>query len=835
MTEPIILYGCSPEPLIQYLKALGILRLVAEQLDPQARGAWNGDAFVLTTTRSRDELIDFFFTQYRPTPLISPWNGGSGFYDGDDASARDAIRTSDVSRLEKYRGAINSALALPELPSVGHLTIKNLMAQVEQAVEESKNQESKEVIAWRTTVAVTKKGLADFSQTHDLGYRTVEELEGIKISIPERDERRKISELLQSVKKLRGIVKKFKRAAGKDDIIKACRNHLDDSALEWSDAAVVLFENESGEAPLLGVGGIDGKFEFARNFMSRLCTVLPEIIEINSEARQQRELEKNSESPVKLAKVRQQIAELSARAREKSLQNLKASLFAEGSPFLEKAAVGQFQPSAAGGAPNASNSPKIDSSEGMVNPWDFILAMEGSLLMASSTVRQLAAGARTKASFPFTVRTSNIGYGTAVAGEKTRAEVWLPLWSRFCGYAEVARIFREGRVQFSHRRKAVRTGFDFARAVAELGVDRGIESFQRYAFIERNGQANLATPLGQFEVRERPRAGLIHQVDGWLDAFSRAASGDKVPPRFARALQRIENSIFRLCESGSQDHLLEVLVSLGFAETELANGEKFRAEKMLRPLKGLGLAWATECKDGSEEFSLAASLSSIHGDQDSGSIRENIEAVEVKEGTVAWAGNSVRAVWTNASLAENLANVLQRRSVDARMIGLAHPVLTSSRFSALETLSSFLNNEIDDGRIEDLLKGLILIDWQKVEFESELREQPFKIPSRLPRAYALLKLLFLPKGRLRRNEYSEIIVIKHEPAIVPLLQAGRVSDAIKIASQRLRSSGLTPLTEQFVFDDTEGTRLAAALLIPIAEPSVRALANLTLRDTAKDS
>ena len=34
------LYGCSPQPLALYLKAIGILCLVAEQVDPDARGWW---------------------------------------------------------------------------------------------------------------------------------------------------------------------------------------------------------------------------------------------------------------------------------------------------------------------------------------------------------------------------------------------------------------------------------------------------------------------------------------------------------------------------------------------------------------------------------------------------------------------------------------------------------------------------------------------------------------------------------------------------------------------------------------------------------------------------
>jgi len=36
------LVGCAPAPLARYLKALGILRLVAEQKDPAVRGWWPG-------------------------------------------------------------------------------------------------------------------------------------------------------------------------------------------------------------------------------------------------------------------------------------------------------------------------------------------------------------------------------------------------------------------------------------------------------------------------------------------------------------------------------------------------------------------------------------------------------------------------------------------------------------------------------------------------------------------------------------------------------------------------------------------------------------------------
>ena len=75
--------GCAPTPLAHYLKALGVLRLVAEQADATARGWWEGERYMLATTRGAEQLEDFFLHEYQPTPLVAPWNGGSGFYPKD--------------------------------------------------------------------------------------------------------------------------------------------------------------------------------------------------------------------------------------------------------------------------------------------------------------------------------------------------------------------------------------------------------------------------------------------------------------------------------------------------------------------------------------------------------------------------------------------------------------------------------------------------------------------------------------------------------------------------------------------------------------------------------
>jgi CRISPR-associated protein Csx17 len=712
MTQ-IPLRGCAPEPLIHYLKALGILRLVAEQLDPQARAAWHGDTFMLETEKTEEDLVDFFLNRYRPTPLVAPWNGSSGFYP-KDTKQREFFTTLCKANNERF---------------------------------------------------------VDYAETLTAG----------RLIVGDRKEQPKADE--------------------KAAMLQAARQVFPDKAVDWLDAAFVLGEEKPEYPPLLGSGGNDGRLDFTVNFVARLLLVFPETL-------------RNERKPQE--KVKQ------------SNNQIRAALFADEIAVLENAAVGQFYPAGAGGA----NADQGATGNSYVNPWDFILALEGSLMLASATVRQLAVGARTKASFPFTVQNSNVGYGTATDNEKVRAEIWLPLWSRFTGYAEITHIFKEGRVQFSNRR-TVRTGFDFARAVAELGVDRGIDAFQRYAFIERNGQANLATPLGIFKVRERPLAARIYELDRnrWLDLFTRATSDDKTPPRFVRARKRIEEAIFRLCATGNVAHLRETLIALGAAEAELSDGEKFRGDKNLRPLTGLSLRWVSECNDGSDEFRIASALAAMRGAGKVGSFRSNIESFD--DASRSWAQRSTSTVWSNAGLDENLASVLQRRSIDARSQSLSHPPVSSSRFASLASVNAFLNRETDDEKLEDLLRGLVLIDWSQDKMpESKIEKR--NIPPTLSRAYALLKLLFLPEGEFQSKPDAEIIVIKHAPSIIPLLRAGRVPDALDTAVRRLRASGVMPLTTDFYLQEEDGVRLAAALLIPIDEPSIREIARLVLRDEAEN-
>ncbi|HEY7387301.1 MAG TPA: type I-U CRISPR-associated protein Csx17 [Bryobacteraceae bacterium] len=112
----VSLLGCAAEPLGSYLKALAVLRLVAEQEDPEARGWWGRDGwFCLKSKLDEDGLVEFLETRYRPTPILAPWNGGSGFYPKDRKAGIDAISSSTDGRFELYRRAIELARQIPEV------------------------------------------------------------------------------------------------------------------------------------------------------------------------------------------------------------------------------------------------------------------------------------------------------------------------------------------------------------------------------------------------------------------------------------------------------------------------------------------------------------------------------------------------------------------------------------------------------------------------------------------------------------------------------------------------------------------------------------------------
>ena len=720
MSHVLELRGCAPDPLMAYLKALGIFRLVTEQQDPDARAWWHNDTFTLRSALDRDALVEFFLEEYRPTPIVSPWNGGSGFHPMDNSKAMDAILELESPRFQ----------------------------------------------LWNEVVAI--------------GKRIVSCGEGV------------------DKKKL------------KEWTLAQCRAAFPDDALEWLDAAYVLAAGGAKYPPLLGTGGNDGRLEFSNNFMQNVVSAL------------------NIDDRRNGATIAQ--------------NQLVAALFSEGSPnLLRKRSTGFYNPGGVGGA-NASVG---FNDEALTNPWDYVLMFEGALLFAGAAARRLSSQASSKAVFPFTVDSSAAGYGTSADseyGDASRAEFWAPLWNRPTRFEELDHLVSEGRAQLGRRQGS--NGTDFARAVAGLGTERGVQQFQRYGFVVRNGLAYLAAPLGRFytpndEASQRARiVNVLFDLDGWLNSLRRNVSGSRAPAGLGTALRQVDGAIIEFCQRGGARDLQDVLVAVGRAERWVASSG---LRQNVRPLSNLSRDWLYHAYNESAEFRLARAMASIlpeavQGQRKVAPIRENLESVNISTRS-SWKEDSTSFVWTAGDSLSNMLAVLERRCLEGRMNSVDHSPLDSAYSARLDDAVSFLNGEVDDQRVADLALPLSFIQYRRRQ--ERVDSQSFGAPFDLPAAYAVMKLTLLPDKFIcpEFGADGKGIDVAMEPSMLAMLRAGRVRDAYRVACRRLRASGLRPLSDDPGIGDRseQGRRLAAALLFPLDERNHRALAERALHKPERDN
>ena len=706
-THTLTLAGCAPVPLAHYLKALGILRLVSEQKDPKATGRWNRDQFVLTSTLDRETLLKFFLEEYQPTPVLAPWNGGSGFHPKDNSKALESVAKSESERLQPYANALVAA-----------------------------------------QIALKRMGLGEKPT-------------------PEQ----------------------------KANLLLLCRNTLPEDALEWLDASFVLTEDGAKYPPLLGTGGNDGRLEFTNNFMQRITEVMDAT---------------------------------TGKPLEHSLQRLGVAVFADAvaSP-LAKAPVGQFLPGTAGGA-NATSG--FDAASA-VNPWDFILMIEGALLFASASVKRLESTDTGALAYPFCVRQAGVGYGSATSSDESasRSEMWVPVWTqRAVTVAELSAIFSEGRSQVGSR--AARNGVDFARAVVGLGVDRGLDEFQRYGFQVRNGLSYFATPLSRISAKKNAAVDLLSDVDGWLDRFRRAATKDTGPASARRALSILESRIFDLCTSHTPERLSAVFIALGQCEAVAARSLKWATakENYLQPLFGLRKEWLKHGWNSSAEFRLAASLASISGKfgKDWLPMRCHLEQVDSyfdkESGTLSFRWSDVpsnHVQWSAAALPDVLNAIASRRLIFTE----EPPQARAEVWASISDIKAFIEGETNDALLSDLLWSMSLINWRE---KTSLPSPPKERQPVAPTLYALLKLCFPP---VRSAQPDGILPVPAVPAIHRHAAQGNGDQAATMAIRRLRASGYHPALRSLPVRGDYARRTAAALLFPISDHALISIHKQTTR------
>ena len=690
------LEGCRTEPLGSYLKSLGLLRLIGEQADPSATGRWEAGVFVLASRLDEAGLVAFLLDEYQPTPLMAPWNGGSGFSPKDKEAlvAVGLLESSTEPRLASYRSGLKVAKEIAD-----------------QALREG----------W-----------------------------------------------------------------SKEQTLEVCRGRLPDASVGWIDAAVVLTPTKPRFPPLLGSGGNDGRLDFSANFMHRIADVLCLRVGRN------------------------------APSRIISQGWLAGAL--GGTPVAGvRAAVGQFDPGSAGGV----NSSPLGAAPSLVNPWDFVLMLEGALMFAGGAARRLGSDTDGKASMPFMVDSSPVGYPTGTPGEKARGELWAPLWRQPATVAEVGQLFSEGRSQWQGRQ--AKSGLDMVRAVASLGTDRGVQDFVRHAFLERRGLSTAAVAVGRITAGEHEEVALLGQMDPWL---RRARTAKEPPAGVATAIRRLDQAIFDLAVSGGSQALQQVLTLLAGAEAVIGTAGSFRDRTRLAPIQGLKAAsWLPRLDDETSEFKVAAALASLR-DKSGFCLRFLIRPVQqaAKGRGLSWTDGSPEVTGLGLRpLCNVLADAHARRSVDLAASRLGDQsesevpgTQTAFRYRMpvpLDVAAAFADGLLDDDRIEFLLAGLMLLDWSERPAYGNWFVRGQGLVSPPSPAWAILAPFFHGSPLPGRNG-----VLCAQSTWPAQLSAGRVAPVIASALVRLRMARLEPLVTDvgaIARSCPPGPRLGAALLISL--------------------
>jgi CRISPR-associated protein Csx17 len=536
------LRGCTPEPLGNYLKGLGVFRLIAEQADPLARAWWrDGFLHVLQSkwdasdsTNPESRLADWLLTECRFTPLIAPWQTGTGYLPiGKRSAGGDALTellTAQHAGTEYFRAVFRDFAA-----SLGVTTGDDPSKWLEEM----------------------RQSNATFSDAH---------------------------------------------------LLRALRNRMHStSGLKWLDAVGMSVSRSSDSDfpswfPILASGGGEASGQYIVNHQQRLKAAL---LDDQSEGR----------------------------------RRLQSSLFAQNQPnSLEANSMGAMYYPSLMKAPNVGQD-FLPNPQRRVNPWDFILLLEGTLVWSMAATRRQGVTSE-RASFPFYCRSSfggsmMIGPKEVEGAEQSIAngELWCPTWNKPSTLAEIQRIFGEGRMQVGE--KICSRSLSFALALKGLGVDRGVQAFHRFSLLKRSGSGRqttlLAVPNGCFVPEQSPSLSRLVELREFAESVAtNLTDSSQQSRRLTLARIDFERSWFDATTSivsGNQQvpsRLLDLIVAVGRLMHELGanstnpgvvkikKGEK-TYEKSVSPVGKLGRAWAEIIgkSDRSSVFCLARAVAGI--------------------------------------------------------------------------------------------------------------------------------------------------------------------------------------------------------------------------------
>jgi len=879
--------GLRPDVLATYLAALGIFRLLAEQKDASARGFWRDEHFVLVSEHDWHSIEQFFVEEYRPTPILAPWNLESGFFSlkppkakGDNAHAVDDV--AEISTAEEGANGPNAEVADPEgrateveddeverepeevvgdplLDRFGVSTAPRL-ASFRRAIAiaraaiptelRSAEDDSRRAYGERRA-QLADAGLAQAEQDVSMAKAEVEAgkaaAKGTKKRSPAqkalvqgRGSLKEAQERLNATRtRLKGkesdlkapieeAKKRFKELQSdtKARLIADLRSRWGDKGQQWVDAAVGLDERQKKGfefTSLFGSGGNDGRMEFTKNFRRYLNA----IFDIDT-----------------------------GRPRDLAEDRLRAAVLGTPTNLLlskidnKDVAVGQLFPGRAGG----TNMGAGFFGGATVNPWEFAFMLEGAVALVAGMTRRGDVG-RARVSSPFWVEAASAGFGSASELEASpRGEQWLPLWSRPLQYGELVELIREGRAQVG--RVQTTTAGNLVRATARLGLARGIESLQRFAYLERNGQANLAVFAGRFRVASRSHQALLEEIGPWIERLTRYArrtSDNNVSASLGAVARRTQDALFAVCRhDATPAEWRELLSALGDAELALLRSGKNPAR---RPLPRLSRGWISAVDDntprGRMTLRLALALASQHRtpEKNDGALKDSVrrhfiplddsdgERPRFRLDDGGRAKRDPEHVCAGRDLVTDAIALVRRRSIWARTSDAARentPLIplwpVTSCEATLEEIGSWVRGEVSDNEVLGLVRPLLALNWSEIaERGSGLHPAHAGVPEPLHMLFRLAHLPFDVPVQGANGEQEIAVTVRLDPEPLRRLVAGDLDGALKVAVRRLDASGLRPVFRRGVVTPALARRLAASLAFPISRDDAARAARLVCK------
>jgi CRISPR-associated protein Csx17 len=823
-----------------YLKALGVFRLVAEQADPTARAWWEGGVLRLQSRlKLETDLHSWFRDEYAPSAQPSPWSVNSGWWPpkGDEGTTK--------QKGDKRGGPFQALRKLIEsdLPRLANFR------RADQDLRRLLGEPDSRPIEHETQLGTGSRAL------------------------------------------LNDIETEAKKQRARTELLRRLRNTCGASAVRWFDAVAVIGTSDDRPEyfPILGDGALEGVNSFAGNLYKFISEHLPV-----------KAPEEFWESPPgHLSSWRLMASLFGTVAKEQQQKDAAGGLYFPG--LMEAPNIGQGF--VAEPKKRANPWDFILAMEGMLSwsvaalrrleaggraepsfPFFCDSGFGGNAALGASEMAR-GANAKTRGELWLPIWHSPTNYaeferliveGRVTVGQRTATGATdFALGVASLGSERgIAAFARTGLLQRSG------SGDNITTLAVPLGT-----------WTPHNlPNAGLASEMSRFQSRVA-RVLVLHNHQPRRLVLAREHLEEALMA-FAAQVEEAPGSLLEVLLAASR---LERELTLTAGEVKYPVGEKFEKKRIdpVQPLSNWRKVVSASNDSGAlfdprnpREYRLALALASLlpWGEDRSrdrawivGPLRENLLPLTLRALGWTWEETSRAAVWSRAkTFTANLAAALHRRLVDSQHGSGCGLPLWGFRGALLADVLALWRGSVDETRLGDLMHAFALVDFGRTsdervaDWQAEQDPTPDLAPSgvwflgedarlsmppslgvvptdevkaafALPRAYALLKLCFLG-GRLPARPVAKSAAYRSgvEPypnspsRILNLLLSGRVADAISMAAQQLRAKGYPPILldadlrrQGFDLSAEEGWRLAGLLLIPVRHAGL--LASITIK------